>query len=403
MTKIALISDIHFGEHSRTQEFSVPGQQMQDENAGAISLKNSLIRILKDNDVSHLFIAGDLTSKGSPHEFYYCQKELISIAEKIGIEKNDMIFSLGNHDIDWKISKLYEEYNGLSGTDFPLEIVKDQYQLMAASAPIHNMQEMKQPNCDAGPAPHSGIISNEEFIVFILNSGWCCTHNQEYSHGKLSSDQLLWFRESSMKYIDDKRWKIVLVHHHPFNYTFPVLDHDISTLEEGSHLLEIAGENGINLVIHGHRHHPKAKTVFETGWVAPITFICAGSCSVNSKFRNYGLIPNTIHIVELSTTPGELVLKNFQYSPTDGWISLKSNCTESPLDSIMYLGKLFDKNEINEAIEHLATNESLKWHELDDPLKYISVVELNNLINIKYSKTHSINGMFPNNVCILGR
>lgn len=39
MVRIALISDIHFGKLSRTAEFSVPGEKIQDENSGGESLK----------------------------------------------------------------------------------------------------------------------------------------------------------------------------------------------------------------------------------------------------------------------------------------------------------------------------------------------------------------------------
>jgi len=400
MINIALISDIHFGMYSRTQEFSVPGEPVQDENKGSISLKDSFITALSDNHVQYLFIAGDLTSKGSPHEFHYFQNEIISIADKAGIPQNNIIIGLGNHDIDWKISKLCEDYNSMDGTGFPSDLVKEKYQQIAAKASIHNMQEISQPT-DNGPAPYSGVVENENFITIILNSGWFCTHNQDYPHGKLSQDQLRWFQDCAKKYKYDKRWKIVLLHHHPFNYPFPNIISDISTLEEGSQFLEIAGGNGINLVMHGHRHHPKAKTAIETEWYSPITFICAGSFSVNSLQRRYGQIPNTFHIIELLDTPGTVKLKNFQYTPTDGWIPLINNCSETPIDSIMYLGKIFNNEDVDKALKNLDLNKILRWDELSEPLRFLRYADLNNKVHSIYSSTHNIVGKFPENVCIL--
>ncbi len=399
MTNIALISDIHFGKFSRTNEFSVPGEPIQDENKGSISLKDSLISVLIDNHVQYLFVAGDLTSLGSPHEFYYCQKEIITIAEKAKIPKNNIIIGLGNHDIDWKISKLCEEYSKLDGTVFPFDLVKEKYQLIAARASMHNMPEILQPN-NVGPAPYSGIIENDNFVSFVLNSGWFCTYNDKYPHGKLSQDQLDWFQSSAKKFKDDNRWKIVLMHHHPFNYPFPTLESDISTLEEGSKFLEIAGENGINLVLHGHRHHPKAKTIIETGWLAPITFICAGSLSVNSHHRSFGQIPNVFHIVNLLDTPGDLILKNFQYTSADGWIPLDKNQSATPIDPIMCLGKVFNIREINDALLKLEQNKILKWDELPEPLRFLNYNELNSKIRAFYSNTHCVIGEFPKNVYI---
>ena len=95
--KIALISDIHFGKDSATKEFSVPGEEVFDETTGAVSLEQGLIDVLKDNEAEYLFIAGDLTSVGSPQEYFYCEKKILEIAEKSNIPKENIICSLGNH------------------------------------------------------------------------------------------------------------------------------------------------------------------------------------------------------------------------------------------------------------------------------------------------------------------
>ena len=75
--RIALISDMHFGYFSRTAEFSVPGEPIQDESKGGHSLESELKDLLKDNGVEYLFVAGDMTSKGSPQEFHYCERKIL--------------------------------------------------------------------------------------------------------------------------------------------------------------------------------------------------------------------------------------------------------------------------------------------------------------------------------------
>ncbi len=82
------------------------------------------------------------------------------------------------------------------------------------------------------------------------------------------------------------------MHHHPFNYPFPTISEDISQIKEGVEFIELAEKNGVDFVIHGHRHHPKVKTVLPEGY-APITYFCAGSPSVNAEHRSNGEIPNT--------------------------------------------------------------------------------------------------------------
>lgn len=398
MVRIALISDIHFGLYSRTNEFSVPGEPIQDENTGAVSLKNSLISILKETNAQYLCIAGDLTSIGSPQEFVFCENTVISIAQEAGISQDNIIFGLGNHDVDWKISELYASYEDCS-LDFPHELVKDKYRRIAASASLINTSTMIKFNCN-GPAPCSGVIENKDFVMFILNSGWCCTRDQAISHGKLNIDQLNWFEESVKPYKTDRRWKIVLMHHHPYVYSYPTPIFDVSMLEESGRFLDVAGKNGIQLVLHGHRHHPRAETTQKNEWVNPITFVCAGSLTVNSKHRSNGDIPNTLHIIELTDDVGVIELLNYQYSPAEGWLPIKNNCPETPLDSKMMLGKLFSTDEIDQSIERLSINEVLTWGDLDESLRFCTINYLNQRITEKLSDTHKMVGLFPGEVVL---
>ncbi|WP_305141006.1 hypothetical protein [Acutalibacter muris] len=87
MLKLALISDIHFGELASSNEFVVPGQTAKGETMGAVSMSDSLIKILKDNVVQYLFICGDLTSLARPQEFYYCAQKILAIADGAGISE----------------------------------------------------------------------------------------------------------------------------------------------------------------------------------------------------------------------------------------------------------------------------------------------------------------------------
>lgn len=170
MTKIALISDIHFGEFSRTIEFSVPGQPIKDENSGGESLKQCTIELLKKESVDYLCVAGDLTSKGSPQEFVYCEKLLLEIADAIGISKERILLGLGNHDIDWNICKLYSSFTKTT-PEFPLDLVRDKYRRIASQASVVNLENIPRYQLP-GPAPFSGIFEDDGFIMFVLNTGW---------------------------------------------------------------------------------------------------------------------------------------------------------------------------------------------------------------------------------------
>lgn len=397
MTRIALISDIHYGQYSRTVEFSVPGEKIKDENTGGESLRESMISVLKDEGIEYLCVAGDLTSLGSPQEFVCCEELILDIASQLGIQNDNILLGLGNHDIDWNITELYTRFDK-SNADFPLELVKEQYRKIAASASLINLKKLAAPSKN-GPAPFSGIIEKDSFVMFILNTGWCCTKDQASKPGKLDTEQLEWFEKEAENYKDIPKWKLILLHHHPFNYSYPVVCPDYSTLQEGSNFLDIAGKNGFNLVIHGHRHHPRAETKWKTGWDHPMTFVCAGSFSVNASHRSAGSIPNTLHIIELTDEIGTIRLRNYQYS-AKGWIPFLNNCDVTPLDGDMLFGKLFKPEEIDQAIDSLPENEELQWEGLDECLRFMPYEELNTRISSKLPASHKMIGRFPDNVIL---
>lgn len=142
MTRIALISDIHYGQYSRTAEFSVPGEKIKDENTGGESLKESMVSLLKHKHIEYLCVAGDLTSLGSPQEFFYCEELILDIAHQLDIQEDNILLGLGNHDIDWNITELYTKFDK-SNAEFPLEMVKEQYRKVAASASLINLKKLR--------------------------------------------------------------------------------------------------------------------------------------------------------------------------------------------------------------------------------------------------------------------
>lgn len=402
---IAVLSDIHFGQFSRTKDFSVPGEQTEEQTEGQISLLENLISLLKKENVDYIFVAGDLTSVGSPQEYFYCGEALSRIATEIGVANSNIIVGLGNHDFDRRISSLYESASASAADETLKALIRERYQLMAAHSAIHSIDSLSFATCES-KIPCSGTIVRSDLVVFVLNSSWQCAHNQEYPHGKLSAKQLEWFKQEANKYVNDERTKIVLMHHHPVAYSYPTVTPDISMIEEGSELVDIAGRTGIDIIIHGHRHHPRAHTAIQSGWKHPITFICAGSLSVNAVHRNNGEIPNTVHILRTTDSTGTYQLMNFKYCESDGWQPVTYS-KEVPLDGEMLLGKVFTQKQQEDALLAIVsankeqTHQELHWNDLDESLRFMRLDELNDpLVSKQDSMNYKLFGRFPDEVML---
>lgn len=397
MIRIALLSDIHFGLFSRAKEFSVPGEVIQDNNEGGQPLEKKLIDLLKNHSVEYFFVAGDLTSTGSPQEFVLCEKKLVEIAQKVGVDVSKIICGMGNHDVDRRIAQIcdHQSYQNNEWSEEIKSLIKEKYLLIAANCAQISMEKIPL-FTDKGPVPYSGIVENKDFITFVLNTGWLCSHEQTIEHGKLSEQQLVWFKDQAVKFKEDPRIKIVLMHHHAFQFPYPVPELDVSQIEENAEFLNIVGENGINLVLHGHRHHPSAMTTMRDYWLRPVTFICAGSLSVNAKHRNSGEIPNTVHILNISGTAEECIIDLYNYKFTNdingGWKPIERSGNMVPVNAKMRLGKVFDEIVIKNAVlKYQDYSGELQLNMITDPcLAFFDEYRLLEVFKQYLSDTHSI-------------
>lgn len=381
--KLAIISDIHFGKHAISREFTINGEELSAEAvSGAKPLLDGAVEILNNEAPDFLLIPGDLTSTGSPLEFYHCYNCIIDIADRIGVPKEHVVFCMGNHDVDWSISDISDQYlENKKMSEKDKEYVDNYYQKRAIEVGRDIFIALENPVGTSFVTqfehPFCGIKEYDECVFFILNSSVKSSRKQEFKHGVLSETQYKLFLQQVGKYHNTKKKKILLLHHHPHLYEdlFPGMD--TNYLEEGPKLLNICGDQNIRLIIHGHKHQPQAMTVFHSGWKNPVSLVCAGSFSVNSNERMHS-IPNTFHIIEYNSEES-ILLNSFSYTQISGWYpSVYSS--ETPVDDKMRLGKTFDLEEVEECINRMPILKSIGFNDLEKPLQYLPRKKLVKLI-----------------------
>jgi 3',5'-cyclic AMP phosphodiesterase CpdA len=330
-TVLLILSDIHFGRSAVAHEFATAGERPSHEISNAVSMKASLILRAKELHPTAILVTGDITSIASPAEFAGGVRIVAEIAEELGILPENRFFTFGNHDVNWRVSALAKADEKF-GED-------DGYAQVASRMPAIFVENR---NCDvAGPVPGAGLFRRAQFDILVANSGFHCVHDQAYPHGQLGGPQLQWLRESAMSSRDRDKWFILMLHHHPFSYPYPTPGLDLSTLEEGAELLDLVGKAGLDLICHGHRHHPRIYTQMRHGWRAPATFFCAGSVAVAEYHRNNGEIPNLFHVITLETRSPEGAavgtVTTFEYSSCQGWIPSRPS-PSVPLDPSQRFG-----------------------------------------------------------------
>lgn len=353
--RFLLISDIHFGHLASSADFALASHPPQSHNQNVIPMKASLIKGLsKDLPISSILASGDLTSTAQPSEFSEFIQAIAEIADALKVPNDDVFLTFGNHDVNWRVSSLAEECGKIPD---PL------YTILAGHAgPLFTPMPLAS---RPGPLPGCAVYERSHFVVFSLNSGFYCSHDQAYPHGLLR-EQLPWLKQVLDGNDSSERWRIVLLHHHVNNFPYPTVTPDISAIEEAAELIDMLGKSRIDIVCHGHRHHPYLVTRMETGWHSPVSFLCAGSLAVNATERRQGEIPNMYHVVHLRDRGPDGGargrVRSYKYGTSEGWTPVVYSSL-TPLDGDQCFGSIASEQERTDAIRKM-----IQSAVQDDPL-----------------------------------
>jgi predicted phosphodiesterase len=395
--RFLLISDIHFGSLAESGDFALEGSPPPHAISGAVAMKRSLIEALTGKRIAALLVSGDLTSSGGPAEFCQCRDAILGIADALGIQRGAIFLAFGNHDVDWRISELARE--GRPDAD-------PRYKDVAAHVGSIFIEAGNATKL--GPLPGCAVHECEQYVVITANTGYFCTKDQVYRHGRLGAEQLGWLASETNKLkTDDKRWRILLLHHHLYKYPYPTPTEDISEVEESAELRDIVGRSKIDIVCHGHRHHPIHHTIMISEWAAPVTFLCAGSLAVNAVERRHGEIPNVCHVVTLTSRETGCAtghIETLRYGSSEGWVPV-SYSPVVPFDAVQRFGSIATEDEcrrhvcdiISQAMSDDDYIDLPQYESLPYPLRCMPVTKLNALVKEVASTAYSrkIIGDYP--------
>lgn len=237
------LSDLHFGpEHVFRNELAT--------NRSLHIAKESLLEALlldleainiADSDVALVFVTGDLTWSGDPHEFANALAFFQSLCRKLGLHSSQIVIVPGNHDIEWVKGKGEVDENAdLNYSTFCREFY--------GVTPEKSFLRI-----------HRFIVNGIPLSVVAFNS--CRIESKENAGlGFVGRDQLGECQRFLNSYKADREVRLGLIHHHllPVNY-IEGMDWEtkkVSLTLDADAVLRCLISSGVRAVMHGHQHQP---------------------------------------------------------------------------------------------------------------------------------------------------
>jgi len=303
--KLAVISDIHVGLDARSKDLcpeppAIPRKNRDKYNRKIESAyRQKFVEFIQREHITadYLVIPGDITSTSQPPEVEIASEFILQAAEALEVPHNKIVFSPGNHDVNWLMHDLAdttgvkwgERYNMIGHDDF------------------HFSRLVNQGEGDIFSPPHFTAWTFEDLLVVSYNSASHDTPiSEDAAHHGLADPIHL---DAISKYLEDKdssddHVRLFLVHHHPYNFADPIPDKaDFSLMTNAEGLLTLLHENNFDLLVHGHKHHPRFET-HTTLTYSHLPILCSGSFSTEIDSGCVGNIANQFHLVTVSGREG---------------------------------------------------------------------------------------------------
>ena len=308
--RIIHLSDIHFGFKHNCMPPDPTGSP-----EGVPLLEELLAEDLKDPDWAYslwatskqdnlatpLFLAvtGDLTESANPNEFKRAHDFISMLSTHSLIDTTislDNLFIVpGNHDVDFKKQSAEERFQ--SYCTFYNKLLSNNRNIVQP----HESQELTQVH----------IRPDSRLAVIEINScQYVEKETYDESRGQVDLISIAKLRKEldNLKKETDRFIKVALIHHHPIlipTLVDPARGYD-AVLNSGS-LLKLLREQGVHLILHGHKHYPQVFSYDpESAWSnisgIPQLVIAGGSCG-SRALPDGTMCCNTYNIITVKWSP----------------------------------------------------------------------------------------------------
>lgn len=329
----------------------------------------------------YLILPGDLTDHADPREMHLASDFILEAANALNVSPEKIVFAPGNHDVDWSV------YDPNDDTGIRWE---QRYSPMGHKN-FHFRTIINQGYGDVLSPPHFVVWNYPDLLVVSYNSA---SHDKPVSenkahHGLADPDHIDAIREYlNSKELPDGRVRLFIVHHHPLDFATPIpRTADFSLMTNAENLLSLLHECCFDLLIHGHRHHPRFET-HSTLTYPHLPILCSGSFSAEIDTEWAGTIDNQFHELTIEGRAGKEnriagTLTSWTNNHCRGWIPSEESV--SGIHHIIPFGSYVMPHELDARLhpfvtKWLASHDCILWKDIVREFPDLKHLPLNSAI-----------------------
>lgn len=367
---LAVMSDLHVGMAARAKDLCPKppstarrqseryGQKIDDD------YRRTFVSFVEREGITanYLILPGDLTNQAQPSEAQLASEFVLQAADALKVRHENIVFVPGNHDVDWSVLR----------TPDPTGVRWQQRYDPLGADTFHFKSLVDRGSGNVFSSPYFIAWTFTDLLVVGYNSA---SHDKPVAengahHGLADPDHIAAIRPYlESLHLPADCLRLFLVHHHPLNYTDPEPGRpDFSAMTNADSLLSLLHEFRFDLLVHGHKHHPRFQT-HSTLTFPHLPILCSGSFSVEIDTRWSGTVDNQFHIVTVdgrAGTENRIVgrVTSWAFKHCGGWIP--SEDRTSGIHHIIPFGNYVMPNELDARLKFLATDRlrthgSLRW------------------------------------------
>lgn len=375
--KLAVISDIHVGLEARARDLCP--EPLKTDRKGSIkfnsktdnSFRNGFVQFVKNHlppiTADYLILPGDLTCRAKPQEVEIASQFVLQAADALSVPHENILFVPGNHDVDWAL---------FDPTDTHGVRWNQRYGAIGFEK-FHFRQIIRRGTGDVLASPHFTIWDLPDLFAVGYNSA---SHDKPLSkdkahHGLADPEHLDALRaQLDKRALSDDRLRLFLVHHHSLDFSNPIpRTPDFSLMTNAERLLGVLHEYGFDILVHGHKHHPRFET-HSTQTYPHLPVLCSGSFSVELDTEWAGTVDNQFHVITVDgrTGPDDRIsgiLTSWSKNHAKGWIP--SEESTSGIHHIIPFGSYVMPTELDARLEPFIR----QWLSIHDHILWKNVVQ----------------------------